>query len=274
MPSFSDDPVADLEAGLCASWARQVALSSGGSLHRLGGLLVALSGVADQTQQVALVERPVVDPASSVIAAEALFRAAGWMPAFDLVDGAHPALEEVLVERGYRIAVERPGMVHALGTRPRRRPVVGTRIASPTVSQLGDLVAVQGRAFGLAGNVASQLLPPTSLGSSGFEVLVAIDAHGEVVGGLCLHLDGPLAGIIGAAVDPERQRQGIGSALTSAALERAEAQGARTVWLQATLAGEPLWRHEGFVDVRTCQVWLVSQEPPPELHPGPRPTGL
>ena len=274
MPSFSDDPVADLEAGLCASWARQVALSGSGSLHRLGGLLVALSGVEDQTQQVALVERPMVDPVSSVVAAEALFHAAGWAPAFDLVQGAHPGVEEVLVERGYGVRVERPGMVHLLGGARGRRQVVGTNIVWATVAHLRDLAAVQSRAFGLDGDVASQLLPAASLRTSGLEVLVAIDAHGGVVGGLCLHLDGAVAGIVGAAVDPERQRQGIGSALTRAALDRAKAQGARTVWLQATAAGEPLWRREGFVDVRTCQVWLVSQDRNPELHPSPRPTGL
>jgi ribosomal protein S18 acetylase RimI-like enzyme len=274
MPSFSDDGVADLEAGLCASWARQVTLSGTGSLHRLGGLLVALSGVADQTQQVALVERPMLDPASSIVAAEALFRAAGWAPALDLVEGAHPGVEEVLAERGYRVAVERPGMVRRLEGRRVRRQVLDTTIGWATQAQLADLVEVQSRAFGLEADLASQLLPAASLRSTGLEVLVAIDADGRVVGGLCLHLDGAVAGIIGAAVDPERQRQGIGSALTSAALDRAEAQGARTVWLQATEAGEPLWRHEGFVDVRTCQVWLVSQHATPELHPSPRPTGL
>lgn len=273
MPSSSEALVADLEAGLCASWARQVALSGGGALRRVGGLLVALSAVPDQTQQVAVVERPVVEPLPAVVAAEALFGGAGWNPAFDLVAGARPSLERVLSDRGYRVVAERVGMVRLLDDRP-AAPAGAPPIRPASVPQLVELAEVQGRAFRIAPAIAAMLLPPSSVSTPGLQVLVATDADGSVLGGLTLHLDGAIAGIVGAGVDPVHQRLGIGGALAAAALATAQRSGARAVWLQSTDEGRALWQGQGFTDIGICQVWLVSHDTRQELHPSLRPTGL
>jgi GNAT superfamily N-acetyltransferase len=274
MPSSSERADADVEAGLCASWARQVGLSGAGRLARLGGLLVALSGVPDQTQQVALVERPVLDPSASVAAAESLFLAAGWDPAFDLVSGAHPALEETLATRGYQVVVRRPAMVRPLDGTTRDRGPRDVEVSSATLGQLVELARVQSAAFGMDERIARAMLPPVAATTAGLEVLVATDASGAVIGGLALHIDDRVVGVVGAAVTPECQRKGIGRTLTEVALARAAAAGARTAWLQATPAGSALWTSAGFVEVGMCEVWLVSHQGVSELHGGPRPTGL
>lgn len=248
-------------------------MSGGGRLARVGGLLVALSGVHDQTQQVGLVERSVVDPEPAVLATEALFAGVGWSPAFDLVAGDHPGLEEVLTARGYRVVIARPGMVRSLVEV--EAPVDDqVHVEVATTSQLGELAAVQSRAFAMPLELCQALLPPTAATIAGLEVLVVLDESGSVVGGLSLHLDGEIAGIVGAAVEPDRQRVGFGARLTIAALERARRHGSRDAWLQATPAGLALWQAQGFEEVASCQVWLASHPVEPELRHGPRPTGL
>jgi DNA polymerase III alpha subunit len=60
----------------------------------------------------------------------------------------------------------------------------------------------------------------------------------------------------GTAVARSHRHQGIGSALTSAALDLARAQGAQIAWLQSTPDGEGVYTRLGFVAVASFQVWL------------------
>jgi ribosomal protein S18 acetylase RimI-like enzyme len=253
-----------------------VAVSGGGSIRRYGGLVVALSGVADQTQQVAVVEGALEDPQASVVAAETAFRLAGWAPAVDLVAGVHPEVEDVLSTRGYGIVVERPGMVLDLSMRPTRavaRAGIDVRTARP--HDLTAVVGLQSRAFGMDAGIAGAMLPARALGDPGLVLIVAAErGSGRLVGAVSVHLDGDVAGVIGAAVEPAVQGSGIGTALAEAALRSCASSGASTVWLQSTPEGERLWRRIGFVEVGRCQVWLASHHPDPELHESWIPTGL
>ncbi len=63
-------------------------------------------------------------------------------------------------------------------------------------------------------------------------------------------------GVIGnVSVRPELQRRGLGRLLTTHALAWQRAQGVRSVWLDATPAGRPLYRQLGFTDIATS--WYV-----------------
>lgn len=74
---------------------------------------------------------------------------------------------------------------------------------------------------------------------------------------------GPV-GIIGnVAVRPEFQLRGLGRLLTSHALTWQRAQGVRSVWLDATPAGRPLYRQLGFTDMAAS--WY-SYSPLRDLH--------
>lgn len=254
MPDPTDVEV--VEAGLAASWSRQVGWT-GGSCHRVGGLLVAISGVDDQTQQVAVVDGAVVDPEAAVVAAEVLFDRAGWQPAVDLVAGAHPGLEEALSSRGFRVVAERPGMVlRAHDPVPAVDPQVEVRPATP--SDRAAIVGVQAEAFGLPRRIAGSMLPPPAFVDAGVSLLVALDRRRRIVGSVGVHVDGAVAGIVGAGVLPRARRRGAGTALTLAALATAVDRGAEAVWLQATPAGLPVYRRCGFRPVAACQVWLRS----------------
>ncbi|MBK5221954.1 MAG: GNAT family N-acetyltransferase [Acidimicrobiia bacterium] len=248
-----------VERGLASSWTRQVRWTPSGTIHHVGGLVVALSGVADQTQQVAVVDGPVPDPEAAVVAAEVLFTAAGWTPALDLVAKAHPHLEEVLLARGYRMVVERPGMVRQCVDAD--STAAAGAVASDTVIRIAhhtdrsSVVGVQCDAFGVHHRIADALMPAAAFDDPGAVVLVA-DHHGEVVGAVTVHVDGLVAGIVGAGVLPSHQRRGVGRALTDAAVATAAARGAASVWLQATEAGLPVYLRCGFRTVGPCQVWL------------------
>jgi GNAT superfamily N-acetyltransferase len=246
-----------LEQGLATSWARQARWVPRSTIRHLGGVLVVLSGVRDQTQQVAVVEAPVPDPEASVVAAEVCFADAGWRPAFDLAAGAHPEIEAVLADRGFQVVESRPGMLRGIGRRD--WPVV----AAPAHLELGvsrdrdQIVEVQREAFDLHPQTARGLVPNAMFADPAVAVVVArTEPRGPVVGSVTVHLDGEVGAIVGTAVTRSHRRQGIGSALTGAALDLAHGHGIDSVWLQATPDGEPVYTRMGFVEVATCQVWL------------------
>ncbi len=85
---------------------------------------------------------------------------------------------------------------------------------------------------------------------------------GATVGHAALHLcevDGePVAGLYDMGVEPDRRGRGIGTALTVAAAERARDLGCRSVVLNATGMGEPVYRRAGFVRLgEQGQTWWL-----------------
>ncbi|HSL59930.1 MAG TPA: GNAT family N-acetyltransferase [Acidimicrobiales bacterium] len=260
------DPVGLVEAGLVAAWARQVSWIPGATFHRVGGVVVVLTGLADQTQQVALAERDPDDPEAAVAAAEVLVRRAGWRPAFDLAAGAHPRLEAALGAAGFEVVGSRPAMVaptrarvlgpsravHAASVTP---PGLVIRAARP--GDLPALVALQSTAFTMAPRVAQGLVAEGIWRVRGVRVLVA-ELDGRVVGSAFVHLDRPAAGLVGVGVDAGVRRRGVGRALTEASLRAAASAGIEQMWLQSTPMGEALYRSLGFRAVAEFRVWLAS----------------
>lgn len=75
--------------------------------------------------------------------------------------------------------------------------------------------------------------------------------HGEAVGSGMLFPGGGVAGLYWIATLPGARRRGIGAALTGHLLRQAWEVGYRTVVLQATEMGAPLYRGLGFTDICT-----------------------
>ncbi|MFP3906615.1 MAG: GNAT family N-acetyltransferase [Acidimicrobiales bacterium] len=246
-----------LERGLATSWARQTRLVPGSTIRHLGGLLVALSGIVDQTQQVAVVEGPVPEPGAAVIAAEICFDRARWRPAFDLVVGAHPDIEAVLEGRGFEVVVSRPGMVRPLAQRDWQAPDPGVVLELGTSVERDQIVEVQRVSFDLTPATASGLVGDAMFADPDIAIIVArTEIGGAVVGSVTVHLDPAAAAIVGTAVDPRHRQRGIGTALTAAALDLAAAHRIPHAWLQATTAGEGVYDRLGFARVARCDVWL------------------
>lgn len=64
------------------------------------------------------------------------------------------------------------------------------------------------------------------------------------------------------ATDPARQRRGAGWAVMSRAMEAAILAGATGFFLEASGAGEPLYRALGYETFDTVEYWMLN--PPPE----------
>jgi len=109
---------------------------------------------------------------------------------------------------------------------------------------------------GLLAMLAAAGLPNAGLAAHLGEALVARDG-GRLAGGVALELYGEEALLRSLVVAPEARGQGLGERLTAAALDLAEAHGARRVWLLTTTA-ERYFPRFGFLEV-------ARQELPPAL---------
>lgn len=69
-----------------------------------------------------------------------------------------------------------------------------------------------------------------------------------------------IAGLYNLGVRPDQQGRGIGTALTAALCRIATAHGAAGIALNATPAGEPVYRGAGFVETGRGQTWFLPQE--------------
>jgi ribosomal protein S18 acetylase RimI-like enzyme len=87
------------------------------------------------------------------------------------------------------------------------------------------------------------------------DVLVAENGSGDAAGAVCCVSFGPTGWIGALGVAPECRRQGIGRALTEAAIARLHGRGATTVLLFATDMGRPLYERLGFVAEGAATAW-------------------
>jgi GNAT superfamily N-acetyltransferase len=144
---------------------------------------------------------------------------------------------------------------------PRRRePRVEVRPARP-----GEPVARMLDDAGFGPHVARLLTYPRE--SPHGEVLVAVGARGRLLGGACTASFGPTGWIGALGVLPRARRQGVGEALTRAAIEWLEARGARTVLLYATDMGRPVYERIGFTREAPARAWRGTP-------PGPLPAAV
>ncbi len=85
----------------------------------------------------------------------------------------------------------------------------------------------------------------------------------KVVGQVVVHPWNGVAGFYSMGVAPRVRRGGIGAALTRAACHLAVKQGCRQAVLNATDAGEPVYRRAGFRSLGRGQTWWYFRGPQP-----------
>jgi GNAT superfamily N-acetyltransferase len=106
-----------------------------------------------------------------------------------------------------------------------------------------------------------------ALASPACSVFVADDDAGRAIGTAVLTIHGTVGWIGTIWVAPAVRRGGIGSDLTGATIDAAEAAGCRTLLLVATDAGRPMYERLGF----RVQTWYRTMERP--AGAGPHPDG-
>jgi predicted N-acetyltransferase YhbS len=97
------------------------------------------------------------------------------------------------------------------------------------------------------------------------------EADGTIVGTGVATINGPVAWIGTIWVDPASRGRGLGTALTVATIEAAEAAGSQTLVLVATEAGQPLYERLGFKVQTRYRILEVPGLATGTLDPGIRP---
>ncbi|WP_375057846.1 GNAT family N-acetyltransferase [Zobellella sp. DQSA1] len=152
------------------------------------------------------------------------------------------ALERALVGQGFGVALEQRAM-HLSMDGEGSRPEDGLQLSRVlTPAQVGQWAALCGRAFGyeVAAATVRRLLGVSEAG------LLLASREGSAVATALLYRTGEVVGIHQVGVVPECRGQGIAHALMLQLMALAREQGGRYLTLQASAAGEGLYRRLGF----------------------------
>jgi ribosomal protein S18 acetylase RimI-like enzyme len=237
--------------GLRAVWERR---ARGGVVHRIDGLVVALTNLPDQQENVALVEASPADPGRAIQEAEKAFAAHGLKLGLDLERGRHPAVEHAVRAHGFRVVVTRPGMVLDLHgySAPPTAPGVETRLVTDEAGR-SAFIDVQCAVFEMEQQVAEGLMPSSDLRAGGVRLYLGFIDGRPAAAAIAYVAFGTL-GIFGVATLPGARRRGLGRAVTAQALNDGKAV-ADLAWLQSSQVGLPLYDAMGFRAVCDWDVW-------------------
>lgn len=192
---------------------------------------------------------------------EALYEAERIPATFRVGDETRPAgLDGLLAARGYRIVTLTDVLVRALdGVDVEGRPsarLAGVHVTDePDDEWLDDWLA--GKAAPHAG---SRAVGRAVLTGSRARYL-SVHHAGRLVGRVRVAVAEGWAGVSCLAVAPEQRRQGLGGALTRAALEEARAAGAARVFLQVEAANTGAARLYAGLGFRPAQRYAYRERP-------------
>jgi GNAT superfamily N-acetyltransferase len=99
--------------------------------------------------------------------------------------------------------------------------------------------------------------------------LVVACRHDRVTGVSYAVSFGPTGWIGNVAVDPDARGQGVGTAVSEAAMDWLRRAGVKTMLLTATQMGRPIYERLGFADDGVCYgIWTRGQQPLPAADGG------
>ena len=241
--------------GLAGSWER-IARAVGGTVERVDGLLVALTGIADQQLNVCVVERQPEDPAAALTTARTLFSDHGYRIGVDLQRGRHPSVERATAGLGMVVGVSRPALTARVDAIAPPSPPAGVEISELSAEDnLEELWWIQATSFGMHPEVVRAYLASETLRAPGIACFQAKLDGRPVSSSLAVEVDGSV-GVFGVATLPEVRGRGIGTAITAAAVERARDR-VDLAWLQASRDGRRVYEQMGFRVVADWDVWVL-----------------
>ncbi|MBR9829748.1 MAG: GNAT family N-acetyltransferase [Oceanospirillales bacterium] len=164
-------------------------------------------------------------------------------PVWD-ADADTAELESSLLANGFEMGLQQLAMVL-----PLKAETADTRTDTLNVCVLQNSAEVErwsllcGQAFGYQVDAAviEQVRQQTDV-----EVFWAV-REGEPIATAIMYQTGNVAGVHQVGVPPEHQGQGVARALMQQLVARAQARGVKHLCLQASVAGEPLYRSLGFL---------------------------
>src|SRR5688572_29014933 len=99
-----------IATGMVAFWRDRVRHLPGHVLHENDGVVVCLTGLDDDEQNTALIERAPQDAAAALAEAEEVFRSHGRILGVDVERGRHPEVDAALRAMGLDMVATRPAM--------------------------------------------------------------------------------------------------------------------------------------------------------------------
>jgi ribosomal protein S18 acetylase RimI-like enzyme len=248
------DQLERMAAALPIFW-RARAVSCGGIVHEVDGLVVCLTGVPDDPFNPTLVEHAPVDPAAALAAAAERYRPTGLSLGVDLEPRTHPAVRQAAERARLRMVETRPGMALPVAELQPSAAPTGVEIRRVEDAMLLAAAAeADAASFGAELELTRAFLPDALLQDAAQRVFVAI-VDGAVVGaGESALADGVL-GVFGIATLPSFRRRGIAAALTSRLIADRAGEADLAV-LQSSQFGYGVYERLGFRTMSTWEVWV------------------
>jgi len=240
---------------MVAFWRDRVRHLPGHVIHEVDGVVVCLTGLDDDEQNTALIEREPEDAAAAFTEADEVFRSRGRSIGVDVERGRHPDVDAALRAMGLEMVATRPAMaVRVQDLDPAQIPE-GVEIVRVTDAEvLAELVEVEIGAFETDRAVAEGLLAPSQLSLPNVRLYAAL-ADGRAVAQAVTNTQDGAIGVFGVATLPEYRGRGIGTAITAFAIDDVGDE-AGLAWLQSTEVGRPLYERMGFRPVSDWDVWV------------------
>jgi GNAT superfamily N-acetyltransferase len=126
------------------------------------------------------------------------------------------------------------------------RPPDGLSIEAVVEANYGDYMTTLCTGFGIPPEVVAPVLHGEMLAIDGFTGLLGRTADGTPAAASGVYVLGATAGVYNVATPPEHRSKGYGAALTAAAARLGAERGATRSILQASEAGEPVYRRMGY----------------------------
>ncbi len=239
--------------GVIAARRDRVLHLEGHVLVEMNGLLLAVTDLADDELNAAVVARKPEDPLEAIAIAEQWFRWRGRRFAIEVEVGRHPDVDRAIRMMGLELAAERPAMAALLDEVSAPDAPQGVELLRVrTPEELWQAALVNVEAFGMLREVARRLIVPDVLEGPETRVYLA-RLDGEPVACASTHLHERALGVFGVGTVVKARRRGIGTAITAFALQDRKDQ-ADLAWLHPTEMGRRMYEAMGF---RPVSRWAV-----------------